>query len=83
MDEAGFFHKIPKIDDSRLAELFARDVLGVLVHKELLSPEWVDGLLVASIQEINEAFGKWLEDYNFCHEHEGIDRKCRADRYGE
>ncbi|MBN2200309.1 MAG: transposase, partial [Candidatus Aminicenantes bacterium] len=38
------FHKIPRIDDSRLAEIFAREVLGFLVHKELLSPEWADRL---------------------------------------
>ncbi len=40
-------------------------------------------LHLASIQEANDAFGEWLEDYNFCHEHEGIDRQCPADRYGE
>jgi len=45
VDEAGVFHKIPRIDDSRLVELFAREVLGFLVHKELLSPEWADRLL--------------------------------------
>jgi hypothetical protein len=28
VDKAGVFHKIPRIDDSRLAELFAREVLG-------------------------------------------------------
>ena len=27
VDEAGLFHKVPRIDDSRLAELFAREVL--------------------------------------------------------
>lgn len=31
VDKAGLFHKIPRIDDSRLAELFAREVLGFLV----------------------------------------------------
>ena len=41
-DEAGVFHKIPRIDDSRLAEIFAREVLAMLVRKELLSPEWVE-----------------------------------------
>ncbi|MFZ2052617.1 MAG: transposase [Candidatus Aminicenantales bacterium] len=45
VDKAGAFHKISRIDDSRLAELFAREVLGFLVHKELLSPEWADRLL--------------------------------------
>jgi hypothetical protein len=45
MDEAGLFHKIPRIDDSRLAELFGREVLADLVRKELLSPEWAERLL--------------------------------------
>jgi hypothetical protein len=45
VDEAGALHKIPRIDDSRLAELFAREVLRFLVHKELLSPEWAQRLL--------------------------------------
>ena len=31
MDEAGDFHKIPRIDDSRLAEVFAREVLADLI----------------------------------------------------
>jgi hypothetical protein len=42
VDEAGFFHRIPRIDDSRLAELFAREVLGFLVSREILSPEWAE-----------------------------------------
>jgi ribosomal protein S27E len=45
VDEAGIFHKIPRIDDSRLAELFAREVLADLVRKELLSPEWTERIL--------------------------------------
>ena len=45
VDEAGIFHKIPRIDDSQLAELFAREVLADLVRKELLSPEWTDRIL--------------------------------------
>jgi hypothetical protein len=45
MDRAGLFPKIPRIDDSRLAELFAREVLGMLVRKELLSREWEERLL--------------------------------------
>ena len=39
VDEAGLFHKIPRIDDSRLTEVFAREVLADLVGRELLSPE--------------------------------------------
>jgi hypothetical protein len=45
VDETGIFHKIPRIDDSRLAEIFAREVLGFLVQGELLSPEWAERLL--------------------------------------
>jgi Putative transposase len=45
VDEAGIFHKIPRIDDSRLAELFTRKVPGFLVHKKLLSPKWAGRLL--------------------------------------
>jgi hypothetical protein len=44
-DEAGVFHKIPRIDDSRLAEIFAREVLAFLVGRELLSPEWAERIL--------------------------------------
>jgi len=44
-DEAGVFHKIPRIDDSRLAEIFAREVLEFLVRKELLSQEWAELIL--------------------------------------
>jgi ribosomal protein S27E len=45
VDEAGIFHKIPRIDDLRLAEIFAREVLSMLVRKELLSPEWTERIL--------------------------------------
>jgi len=45
VDEAGIFHRVSRIDDSRLVELFAREVLGFLVHMELLSPEWAERLL--------------------------------------
>jgi hypothetical protein len=44
-DEAGIFHLIPRMDDARLAEIFAREVLADLVRKELLSPEWAERLL--------------------------------------
>ena len=39
-DEVGAFLRIRRIDHSRLAEIFAREVLPDLVRKELLSPEW-------------------------------------------
>jgi hypothetical protein len=45
VDEAGVFHKVPRIDDSRLSELFAREVLADLARKQLLSPEWAERLL--------------------------------------
>ena len=45
VDAAGVFHKIPRSDDSRLAEIFAREVLSFLVGRELLSPEWAERLL--------------------------------------
>jgi len=45
VDETGTFHKVPRTDESRLAALFAREVLGSLVTRELLSPEWADRLL--------------------------------------
>jgi len=41
----GVFHQIPRIDDSRLAEIFAREVLSFLVGREILSPEWAERLL--------------------------------------
>ncbi|MBM3297005.1 MAG: hypothetical protein FJY83_05325 [Candidatus Aminicenantes bacterium] len=39
------FHKIPRIDDSRLEEILAREVLAGFVRKELLSPEWAERIL--------------------------------------
>ena len=45
MDEAGVFQKMSSFDDDRLAEVFAREVLGFLVGRELLSPEWAERLL--------------------------------------
>ena len=42
---AGVFHEIPRLDDMRLAEIFAREVLADLVRQELLSPEWAERLL--------------------------------------
>jgi hypothetical protein len=42
---AGVFHQISRIDDTRLAEIFAREVLSFLVGRELLSPEWMERLL--------------------------------------
>jgi hypothetical protein len=44
-DRAGVFHQILRLDDLRLAEIFARKVLAMLVRKELLSPEWAERIL--------------------------------------
>ena len=41
-NRAGIFHRIPRLDDGRLAEAFAREVLRLLVDRGLLSPEWVE-----------------------------------------
>jgi hypothetical protein len=45
VDAAGAFHEIPHIDDSRLAEIFAREVLSFLVGQELLNSEWAERIL--------------------------------------
>jgi len=45
MDGEGSFHLVPRIDDSRLEEIFAREILEFLVRKELLSPEWAERIL--------------------------------------
>ena len=45
IDGAGVFHLVPRIDDARLEEIFAREVLYFLVRRELLSPEWAERLL--------------------------------------
>ena len=42
---AGVFRRVPRIDDSRLAEIFAREVPADLVRKELLGPEWAERIL--------------------------------------
>jgi len=45
MDRAGIFRGLPRLDDSRLAEIFAREVLRLLVGQGLLSPEWAERIL--------------------------------------
>jgi len=45
VDRAGIFHRIAHLDDSRLAGIFAREVLRLLVGRGLLSPEWADRIL--------------------------------------
>ena len=45
VDGAGIFHRIPRLDDSRLAAIFCREVLRLLVGKGLLSQEWAKRIL--------------------------------------
>jgi len=45
VDEEGVFHEIPRIDDSRLAEIFARKVFARLVRKEILNSEQAERTL--------------------------------------
>jgi hypothetical protein len=45
VDQAGTFHRIPHLDDGRLADVFAREVLRLLVNRGLLSSEWVERIL--------------------------------------
>ena len=45
MDEAGIFQRVSSFDDVRLAEVFAREVLGFLIRLELLSPGWAERML--------------------------------------
>jgi hypothetical protein len=42
VDRAGLFHRLPRLDDARLAEIFGREVLRLLVGKGLLSREWAE-----------------------------------------
>jgi|GEM_PF-2278585 len=48
VDRAGVFHLVPRIDDSRLEEIFVCKVLAFLVRKELLKPEWAEPPLLAA-----------------------------------
>jgi hypothetical protein len=45
VDEAGIYHRIPRLDDSWLAAIFCREVLRLLVGKGLLSQEWAARIL--------------------------------------
>ena len=44
-DQTGVFHRVGSFDDLGLGDLFAWEVLAMLVRKELLSPEWVERIL--------------------------------------
>jgi hypothetical protein len=45
VDEAGVFHPLTRFNDERIGEVFSREVLAMLVAKDLLSPEWAERLL--------------------------------------
>jgi hypothetical protein len=45
VDGAGVFHRIARIDDARLVDVFAREILAFLVGRDLLSPEWAERIL--------------------------------------
>ena len=45
MGRVGTFRRLPHLDDSRLAEIFTREVLGLLIGQGLLSPEWAERIL--------------------------------------
>lgn len=40
VDRTGIFHRLLRLDDARLAEIFAREVLRLPLGQGLLSPEW-------------------------------------------
>jgi hypothetical protein len=62
VDEAGIFHQIPRLDDSRLAGIFAREVLAMLVRRELLSPEWPERILSWRHTGFNVLDRTWTDD---------------------
>jgi transposase InsO family protein len=41
----------------------------------------MENVKLASAKEVNKSFFKWLNDYNFSHEHEGINKQSPADLY--
>lgn len=41
----------------------------------------LENVKLTSIAEVNKSFSRWLESYNFSHEHEGINNQCPADLY--
>jgi hypothetical protein len=51
VDKAGLFHKVPPLDDSRLAEHFGHEVLAGLVRMQLLSPEWAE--MIRKVYEVD------------------------------
>jgi transposase InsO family protein len=43
----------------------------------------MENIHLTTIKEVNEAFGRWLDNYNFNHEHKRINKQCPADLYTE
>ena len=43
----------------------------------------LENVHLTAIKEVNKAFIRWLDNYNFNHEHEGINKQCAADLYTE
>lgn len=41
----------------------------------------MENLHLTSLEGINEAFQRWIEDYNFNHSNKGLDRECAAGVY--
>lgn len=41
----------------------------------------MEHLHLTSLEAINEAFGRWIEQHNFRHEHKGLDEECAAGIY--
>lgn len=41
----------------------------------------LENVELTSIREVNQSFSRWIESYNFSHEHAGIHKQCPADLY--
>lgn len=41
----------------------------------------LENVKLITIEEVNKSFSRWLDNYNFSHEHEGINKQCPADLY--
>ena len=41
----------------------------------------MENLHLTSLDEINEAFQRWIEDYNFNHSNKALDKECAAGVY--
>ena len=79
MDRAGIFHRLPRLDDARLAEIFAREVLRLLVGKGLLSPVWAE--MIRKVYEVDPLVcprcGATMKVVAFLTEYAVVDRIIR------